>query len=295
MLVANESKVIPARLYGRKSKSGGQIELLLLHPYPDVTRITESDTWETLVRPGRGTYPGAQFSFSEPGNELTAEVLEATPSGSRIIRFSQPPLPFLERYGQMPLPPYIHEKPADPTRYQTVYATIPGSAAAPTAGLHFTPALLEQIQTIGVGFERVLLHVGLDTFQPVKVENALEHVMHSEWCQLEPEVAARLNSARAAGGRIIAVGTTTVRVLESAFSPEKNQLEAFTGETRLFLYPGKPLHAIDALITNFHLPHSTLLMLVSAFAGRDFILEAYAEAVRQQYRFFSFGDAMLIL
>lgn len=296
VLVVNESKVIPARLFGKKAKSGGQIELLLLKP-ADIAHLGENDTWTVLVRPGRGTQVGARFIFTNPtGDEsLEAEVLVVTPTGERLIRFSRPPLDFLERYGQMPLPPYIHQKPADPNRYQTVYATRPGSAAAPTAGLHFTPELIEQVKEKGVGFERVLLHVGLDTFQPVKEENALEHHMHGEWCKIEAGVAERLNEARANGGRVIAVGTTAVRTLESAFDPETGLQRAFEGDTTIFLYPGKPLRAIDGLITNFHLPKSTLLMLLSAFAGREFIMQAYAEAVREGYRFYSFGDACLIL
>ncbi len=296
VLVVNESKVIPARLLGKKAKSGGQIELLLLKP-SDIIHLTESDTWTVLVRPGRGTKPGARFVFTNPsgGESLEAEVLEVTPTGERVVKFSRPPLDFLEHYGQMPLPPYIHQQPADPNRYQTVYATRPGSAAAPTAGLHFTPELIEQVKAKEVGFERVLLHVGLDTFQPVKEENALEHQMHGEWCKIEADVAARLNAARAKGGRVIAVGTTAVRTLESAFDVKAGLQKAFEGDTNIYIYPGKPLRAIDGLITNFHLPKSTLLLLLSAFAGREFILQAYSEAVRERYRFYSFGDACLIL
>lgn len=299
VLVVNESKVIPARVFGRKSTTGGQVELLLLRPAPATLQRPESaepTVWECLVRPGRGMRTGAQLSFGEPPDELTAEVIGESPASGRYIAFAQPPLPFLERYGQLPLPPYIHTQPADPTRYQTVYANANalGSAAAPTAGLHFTPELITELAQREVGFERVQLHVGLDTFAPVKEENALEHQMHSEWCAINAATARRLNEARAAGGRIIAVGTTAVRTLETAFDEASSQLEPFTGETRLFLYPGKSLQAIDALITNFHLPRSTLLLLVSAFAGRDFVSRAYAEAVRERYRFFSFGDAMFI-
>ncbi len=296
-LVVNESKVIPARLFGRKA-TGGQIELLLLRPAPDQLKNRDgvaNSCWEVLVRPGRGTNVGARLFFEGKGESLQAEVLGTSPSSGRYVLFERDPLPFLELYGQMPLPPYIHQQPADPNRYQTVYATEPGSAAAPTAGLHFTPNLLEAVKAKGVGFEKVMLHVGLDTFRPVKEENALHHEMHSEWCQLDAETAQRLNQTRARGGRIFAVGTTTVRTLETAFSHSNHQFQPFAGETRLFLYPGKQLEAIDALITNFHLPRSTLLMLVSAFAGRDLILQAYHEAVRERYRFFSFGDAMLIL
>jgi S-adenosylmethionine:tRNA ribosyltransferase-isomerase len=293
-LVVNESKVIPARLFGRKAASGGQMELLLLRPADHRSTILDAVIWEVLVRPGRGARVGAIFVFGD-AQQLTAEVLEITPTGERIVRFNEPPLPFLNKFGQLPLPPYIHAKPVDPNRYQTIYATAPGSAAAPTAGLHFTSQLLERIADKGVSFERVLLHVGLDTFQPVKEENALEHKMHSEWCQLETVVAERLNRVREQGGRIIAVGTTTVRTLETAFDQSSGKLASYSGDTRIYLYPGKQLRAIDALVTNFHLPRSTLLLLVSAFAGREFMLEAYSEAVKLGYRFFSFGDAMLIL
>jgi len=296
-LVVNESKVIPARLFGHKA-TGGQIELLLLRPAPDQLEIhggAENSCWEVLVRPGRGTKVGAKLFFEGNGESLQAQVLGTSPSSGRYVLFERDPLPFLELYGQMPLPPYIHQQPSDPNRYQTIYATEPGSAAAPTAGLHFTPDLLAAIKAKGVTFEKVMLHVGLDTFRPVKEENALHHEMHSEWCRLEAETARRLNQTRARGGRIFAVGTTTVRTLETAFDHTNHQFQPFAGETRLFLYPGKELEAIDALITNFHLPRSTLLMLVSAFAGRDLIIHAYHEAVRERYRFFSFGDAMLIL
>lgn len=291
-LVANESKVIPARLFGRKA-TGGQIELLFLRPAPQ--QLTEANAWEVLVKPGRGTNPGAKLIFGDETDGLEAIVQGESPAGGRYLTFNKDPLPFLDKHGQMPLPPYIHEQPADPNRYQTVYAKEPGSAAAPTAGLHFTPGLLEAIKEKGVNFEKVLLHVGLDTFRPVKEEDALHHEMHSEWCQLETDVAARLNETRAKGGRVFAVGTTTVRTLETAYNKETNRYDAFTGDTQLFLYPGKELKAIDALITNFHLPRSTLMMLVSAFAGRELIMQAYEQAVRERYRFFSFGDAMLII
>lgn len=297
VLVVNESKVIPARLFGRKEVTGGQVELLLLRPAPALENGTNSGTtWEALVRPGRGMQPGAKLIFGEPGDEMRAEVIGPSPSDGRYIAFEGELLPFLDKYGQMPLPPYIHQKPHDPNRYQTVYANpgASGSAAAPTAGLHFTPELIEQVKARGVGFERVQLHVGLDTFQPVKEENALEHKMHSEWCAIDAATADRLNQARQKGGRVIAVGTTATRTLESAVDRETGIIQPFAGETRLYLYPGKPLKAIDALITNFHLPRSTLLLLVSSFAGREFILEAYNEAVKERYRFFSFGDAMFI-
>lgn len=291
-LVVNESRVLPARIFGRKTISGGRIELLLLQP-----RSADSKTiWECLVRPGRGMRAGATLLFGDEADSLAATVIGESPSGGRFVEFAEPPLAFLNRHGQMPLPPYIHPTLSDPNRYQTIYANpdATGSAAAPTAGLHFTPELLAALAAKGVGLERVQLHIGLDTFQPVKVENALEHQMHSEWCFLEHEVAERLNACRANGGRIVAVGTTAVRTLESAFDPTSQKLQAFADQTRIFIYPGKPLKAIDALITNFHLPRSTLLLLVSAFAGRELILRAYQEAIKEEYRFFSFGDAMFI-
>jgi S-adenosylmethionine:tRNA ribosyltransferase-isomerase len=297
VLVVNESKVIPARLFGRKEATGGQVELLLLRPAPALENNSNNATvWEALVNPGRGMRPGASLVFGPPEAEMRAEVIGSSPSDGRYIAFKGDLLPFLDKYGQMPLPPYIHQKPHDPNRYQTVYANAAaaGSAAAPTAGLHFTPELLEQIKAQGVGFERVQLHVGLDTFQPVKEENALEHKIHSEWCAIDAATADRLNQARRKGGRVIAVGTTATRTLESAVDRQTGQIGPFSGETGLYLYPGKSLKAVDALITNFHLPRSTLLLLVSAFAGREFILEAYREAVEARYRFFSFGDAMFI-
>jgi S-adenosylmethionine:tRNA ribosyltransferase-isomerase len=297
VLVVNESKVIPARLFGRKEATGGQVELLLLRPAPALENEPDRATvWEALVKPGRGMRPGASLVFGPPEAEMRAEVIGPSPSDGRYIAFKGDLLPFLDKYGQMPLPPYIHQKPHDPARYQTVYANAAatGSAAAPTAGLHFTPELLEQIKGRGVGFERVQLHVGLDTFQPVKEENALEHKIHSEWCAIDAATADRLNQARRKGGRVIAVGTTATRTLESAVDRQSGRIEPFAGETRLYIYPGKPLKAVDALITNFHLPRSTLLLLVSSFAGREFILEAYQAAVNARYRFFSFGDAMFI-
>ncbi len=302
-LVVNESKVIPARVFGHKTATGGAVELLLLRPAPASFQpagieMSLPTVWESLVRPGRGMRTGVTLDFGTAEDTLRAEVVGESPSSGRYIAFERPPLDFLERHGQLPLPPYIHQTPADPNRYQTVYANpaAAGSAAAPTAGLHFTPELLAELAERGLNFERVQLHVGLDTFQPVKEENALEHPMHSEWCAISAETAERLNRTRRQGGRIVAVGTTAVRTLETAFEQAgTGQLEAFAGETRLFLYPGKTLKAIDALITNFHLPRSTLLLLVSAFAGQELIRQAYAEAVRERYRFFSFGDAMLIV
>ncbi len=303
-LVVNESKVIPARIYGRKLPSGGKVELLLLRPAPPERQPTcqlqppgEALVWEALVRPGRGMKQGARLELGLMEERLEATVAGESPSHGRYIRFSRPPLPFLERNGELPLPPYIHRQPVDPNRYQTVYANpqAQGSAAAPTAGLHFTPELIQDLNETGISFERVQLHVGLDTFQPVKEENALEHTMHSEWCALDTATAGRLNTARSGGGRIVAVGTTAVRTLETAFDGHTGQLEPYEGDTRLFLYPGKPLKAVDALITNFHLPRSTLLLLVSAFAGQELIARAYQQAISEGYRFFSFGDAMLII
>lgn len=286
-LVLNETRVIPARLMGHREGSGGAIEVLLL-------KRLEKDRWETLVKPGKKARPGQRIIFGE--SLLVGTVLETTEVGGRVIEFAYDGIfeAVLDRLGQMPLPPYIHERLADPERYQTVYARERGSAAAPTAGLHFTPELLEQIQAMGVHVEKILLHVGLGTFRPVQVENVLEHKMHSEFYTVTPETAAALNRVRAEGGRIIAVGTTSVRTLETVTDSTSTVREG-QGWTDIFIYPGYRFKAVDGMVTNFHLPKSTLVMLVSAFAGRERILDAYAEAVRQRYRFFSFGDAMLIL
>ena len=289
MLVVNSSKVIPARLIGVSAKSGAPEELLLL-------KELAGGEWETLVRPGKRAKVGATFLF---GDCLTAEVVEVKEDGNRVVRFGYDKTRFhtfyevLDAVGNMPLPPYIKEKLADKNRYQTVYAKEEGSAAAPTAGLHFTPELLDAIRKKGVGYGEVTLHVGLGTFRPVKVDKVEEHVMHAEHFSITSEVCEEINRRRAAGGRIISVGTTTCRVLESV-SDESGTVHPMSGNTRIFIYPGYHFKAIDALITNFHLPESTLLMLVSALAGKDFIMDAYAEAVRENYRFFSFGDAMFI-
>ena len=284
-LVVNETKVIPARLYGERP-TGGACEVLLL-------RQLGPKTWETLVRPGKKLKPGAQIRFGD--GRLTCRVLSTTDAGGRVVAFEceGPFEAALDALGEMPLPPYIHEKLADRDRYQTVYAKQDGSAAAPTAGLHFTPELLARIREKGVDIVPVLLHVGLGTFRPVKAEDIEDHEMHTEYFEVSEDAAARVNAARARGGRVIAVGTTSVRTLESA--ARDGRLQATRGDTNIFIRPGYPWQMVDALITNFHLPGSTLLMLVSAFYDREHILEAYALAVREEYRFFSFGDAMMIL
>jgi S-adenosylmethionine:tRNA ribosyltransferase-isomerase len=290
LLVANESRVLPARLFGRKA-SGGKIEVLLL-------RRRDERTWEALVG-GRGVRPGSEVHFDANGQSvLRANVVDLLPSGGRLLQFDRPVEPLLPQLGAMPLPPYIHERLNDPERYQTVYSHTPGSAAAPTAGLHFTPELIQTLQQNGVDWATVTLHVGLDTFRPVQVDDAAEHKMHSEWFELGSATATAINETKQRGGRVVAVGTTTVRVLETAAQrAEQNgsdQLLPGAGDTDIFIYPPYRFRAVDALITNFHLPRSTLLMLVSALANRDQILHAYNEAVRDRYRFFSFGDAMLI-
>ena len=284
-LVINESRVIPARLIGVSEKTGSPVEVLLL--------TQRGDEWECITRPGRRTREGARLSF---GDELTAQVLRVTETGNRIIRFDYEGifLEVLERLGRMPLPPYITQELDDPSRYQTVYSKNPGSAAAPTAGFHFTPELLAKLEGMGVRIARITLHVGLSTFRPVKAEEITEHVMHSEYYEVPREAASTINDARASGGRIISVGTTSTRTLESV-ADENGVIPATAGWTDIFIYPGYKFRAIDGLITNFHLPESTLIMLVSAFAGYEHTMHAYQEAVRERYRFFSFGDAMLII
>ncbi len=297
LLVANESRVLPARLHGEKDGSGGRVELLLLAVRGDLG----PDTWEALVRPGRRIHAGQPLIFG--GGALTAEVLDRTPSGGRLVRLAAPDgdVPrAIERLGSVPLPPYIREPLADDERYQTVYARQPGSAAAPTAGLHFTEELLSTLQARGVATAFVTLHIGLDTFRPIAETSLDEHVMHSEEIDVSAETAARINATRAGGGRVVAVGTTAVRTLESVagIASERGSSEtvvAYRGRTSLFIRPGYQFRAVDAMITNFHLPKSTLLVLVSAFASRELMLRAYEEAVREGYRFYSFGDAMLIL
>ncbi|NMC82484.1 MAG: tRNA preQ1(34) S-adenosylmethionine ribosyltransferase-isomerase QueA [Armatimonadetes bacterium] len=279
-LVVNTSRVRAARIWAHKV-SGGKVEILLLKPLG-------GDLWETLVSPGKRVPPGTRLVIND---SLTADVMERTEAGGRVIRFAGAGSldELLERAGEVPLPPYITTKVSDPERYQTVYARTLGSAAAPTAGLHFTPQLLEQVRALSVDLLEITLHIGLDTFRPIKVDDPTKHVMHSEWFEITSEVAERINSAQ----RVIAVGTTSVRALESAAVDGKVQPGA--RETRLFLREGSLFQVVDAMVTNFHLPRSTLLMMVSAFAGREFVLEAYRTAVRERYRFFSFGDAMLIL
>lgn len=285
-LVLNDTKVIPARLLGEKEDTGAAVEILLL-------KRREKDVWETLVKPGRKCRPGAKISFGT--GMLKAEILDVVEEGNRLVRFQYDGIfeEVLDRLGEMPLPPYITHKLADKNRYQTVYAKHEGSAAAPTAGLHFTHELLEQIRSMGVKIVYVTLHVGLGTFRPVKEEDILKHHMHSEYYTVTEETASTVNAVKKAGGRIICVGTTSCRTVESA-SDENGMLKAQSGNTEIFIYPGYRFRVLDALITNFHLPESTLIMLVSALAGREHVLAAYAEAVKEEYRFFSFGDAMLI-
>lgn len=285
-LVINDTKVIPARLFGVKKDTGAKIELLLL-------KRRENDIWETLVKPGKKAKPGTVIDFGD--GLLTGTVLETVDDGNRLIRFSYEGIfeEILDRLGQMPLPPYITHQLKDKNRYQTVYAVHEGSAAAPTAGLHFTKELLKQIEEMGVKIAHVTLHVGLGTFRPVKVENVQEHHMHSEFYMVEESEAKKVNDTKAAGGRVICVGTTSCRTVESA-STADGILQSKTGWTDIFIYPGYRFKILDSLITNFHLPESTLVMLVSALAGREHILKAYEEAIRERYRFFSFGDAMLI-
>ena len=286
LLVVNQTRVIPARIFARKP-TGGRVELLLL-------RRRDALTWEALVG-GKGLKTASTVKV-ENGPE--AEVVEILEGSERLIRFGEPIEPYFPKVGNVPLPPYIHEKLKDPERYQTVYAHEPGSAAAPTAGLHFTPNLLGDLQAKGVKIAYVTLHVGLDTFAPVTEDDPLEHKIHTEWCELPRATAEAINQARASGGRIIAVGTTSVRTLESApssMSEHGSTIAAFTGPTSIFILPGYQFKTVDAMITNFHLPKSTLIMLVSAFAGRERILETYQTAIREGYRFYSFGDAMLII
>jgi S-adenosylmethionine:tRNA ribosyltransferase-isomerase len=279
LLVANESRVIPARLFAHKP-TGGAVEVLLL-------RRLDAQTWQALLR-GHKLRVGARVIIED---DLTAEVIEQAATGERVIRFNQPIDDRLDALGVMPLPPYIHEPLRDPERYQTIYSHTPGSAAAPTAGLHFTPRVFDRLRERGIDVAYVTLHVGLDTFKPVEMEEIEQHHIHTEFVQLSEETAAQVREAKAAGRRIIAVGTTSVRVLETA---ARHGLMAYSGDTALYIYPGFEFRAIDGLLTNFHLPRSSLLMLVSALAGKSNIDRAYAEAIEQKYRFFSFGDAMLI-
>jgi len=295
LLVLNDTRVIPARLFGRKLPSGGRVEVLLLRPRTPTV-------WEALVR-GRAVRLGTRIGIEKC--DLTGEVMEVGETGERVIAFDRPLTPLLESIGTIPLPPYIRTPLKDPERYQTVYARHAGAVAAPTAGLHFTPELMLRLRQQGMGFAYVTLHIGLDTFRPVTEERIEEHRIHTEWARLPVETAEQINQTKLAGGRIVAVGTTVVRTLETAARRGLGQaageacpwrpVAPFEGQTDLFIYPDFQFRVVDALITNFHLPRSTLLMLVSAFAGREFILRAYQEAIREGYRFYSFGDAMLIL
>ncbi len=286
-LVINDTKVIPARLIGVKEDTGASIEVLLLKRHDD-------KVWETLVKPGKKARPGTRISFGD--GKLVGEVIDVVEEGNRLIRFEYEGIfeEVLDELGQMPLPPYITHRLEDKNRYQTVYAKHTGSAAAPTAGLHFTDELLEKLQSMGVKIARVTLHVGLGTFRPVKVENILEHHMHSEFYMIDEEAAHTINETREVGGKIISVGTTSTRTLETA-AAEDGTIKPCSGWTEIFIYPGYKFKCVDRLITNFHLPESTLLMLVSALYDREKILHAYEVAVEEKYRFFSFGDAMMIL
>jgi len=283
-LVLNETRVRPVRLHGRKTDGGGKVELLLLEKQTDVR-------WQAMVG-GSGLRPGRRIALA---NGLQAEVVDQLEGPRRLIEFTHPVEPVLDELGEMPLPPYIHEPLQHPDDYQTVFAQQPGSAAAPTAGLHFTPELLERLAGAGVSLVRLTLHVGMDTFAPVKTENPAEHPIHTEWCELTPEAAMQLERLRQAGDRIVAVGTTSVRTLETAARSKGSRLGPWSGPTDLFILPGFTFQVVDAMITNFHLPRSSLLMLVSAFAGRQRILDAYQSAIDHGYRFYSFGDAMLIV
>jgi S-adenosylmethionine:tRNA ribosyltransferase-isomerase len=304
LLVLNQTRVIPARLFGRKAETGGKVELLLLERRGD-------QLWEALVR-GKRMRPGTSIELHAPSGgdqdgadvtpDLRAKVVAETESGGRLVRFEEPVGPLLDELGTVPLPPYIHQPLADPERYQTVYGHVEGSVAASTAGLHFTPELLVALRRMGIDLAFITLQIGLDTFRPVKEERIQDHQIHTEWYELTAPVAEQVNRAKLEGRRVIAVGTTAVRALESAAggcAPEGEAcawraVSAYTGPTELYIYPGYSYRVVDAMITNFHLPRSTLLMLVSAFAGRELIFEAYQQAIEDRYRFFSFGDAMLL-
>ncbi len=282
LLVLNETRVIPARIFAKKP-TGGKVELLLL-------KRVDALRWEALIG-GKHVRPGQALVL---GDGSTAQIIEELEGSRRIVAFDRPVEPYLHASGQMPLPPYIHTRLDDPERYQTVYAAVDGSAAAPTAGLHFTPELFARLEAMGIETARVLLHVGLDTFAPVHEDDPREHVIHSEWREVSQDTAEIINAAKKEGRRVIAVGTTSVRTLESAWNDAQSRVLPVSGPTSLFILPGYTFRVVDGMVTNFHLPKSTLLMLVSAFAGREPILSAYAEAVRREYRFYSFGDAMFI-
>lgn len=287
-LVINNTRVIPARLLGKKEKTGGKIEIFLL-------KNLGNDLWETLAKPGKKAIPGARFVFGDK-NQLVAEVVEVKTDGNRVVKFLYDGVfqAVLDEVGTVPLPPYIHNKLKDGERYQTVYSKVKGSSAAPTAGLHFTKELLAEIEAKGISVAQLTLHVGLGTFRPVKEENILDHKMHSEWYKIDQEACDKINNARRNGGRVIAVGTTSCRVLESVAVKGEDILPK-EGDTDIFIYPGYEFKILDGLITNFHLPESTLIMLVSALAGYDNVMNAYKVAVKERYRFFSFGDAMFIM
>lgn len=286
-LVINNTRVMPARLLGEKEKTGGKIEFVLL-------KRIEANVWEVILKPGKIAKPGSRFVFGN--GQLKAEILEIVEGGNRIVRFYYDGVfeEVLDKVGIIPLPPYIHATLEDKERYQTIYSKVNGSAAAPTAGLHFTEEVFGELRKKGIEIAELTLHVGLGTFRPVKTENILEHHMHKEYYHISPEACAMINRAKERGNRVVAVGTTSVRVLETS-SSDDGKVFPGEGETDIFIYPGYKFKVIDALVTNFHLPESTLIMLVSAFAGRETILNAYQEAIRERYRFFSFGDAMLIL
>ena len=300
LLILNQTRVIPARLFGRKAETGGKVELLLLHPQDD-------QLWEALVR-GKGLHPGTLIELQPPsgraqdGPPVTAEIVAETESGGRLVRFEQPIGPLLDELGTIPLPPYIHRPLPDPERYQTVYGRVEGSVAASTAGLHFTPELLVELRRMGVDMAFITLQIGLDTFRPVKEQRVQDHQIHTEWYEVTAPVAEQINRAKLEGRRVIAVGTTAVRALESAAggcAPEGEAcawqaVSAYSGPTDLFIYPGYSFRVVDAMVTNFHLPRSTLLMLVSSCVGQDLIFQAYHQAIGKRYRFFSFGDAMLL-
>ncbi len=286
ILVINQTRVIPARLYANKIPSGGKVEILLL-------KKKDANTWEALVG-GKKMTVGKRMALE---GKLEAEIVEEMDGPRRLVRFEEPIEPYLDKFGQAPLPPYIHEKLDDPERYQTVYAHTPGSAAAPTAGLHFTPELIAGLKEKGIEFGKVTLHVGLDTFAPVTEDDVTQHHIHTEWCQLSEETAEKINAARQAGGRVVAVGTTSVRTIETGARKAitTGAVTGFEGATDLYILPGYQFRGVDGMVTNFHLPRSTLLMLVSAFAGRRKILDLYDLAIQEKYRFYSFGDAILIL
>lgn len=284
LLILNQTRVIPARIFAKK-ESGGKAELLLL-------RKRDHLTWEALVG-GKGLRAGKSVFVDMEEKKIKVDILEILAGSQRLIKFSEPIEPYFPQIGNIPLPPYIHEKLSNPERYQTVFAKETGSAAAPTAGLHFTPELLNEIKSMGVKIGYVTLHVGLDTFAPVTEDNPAEHAIHTEWCELTQATADLINQTKQNGGRVIAVGTTSVRTLESA--GHRSQVSAFSGPTSIYILPGYQFKVVDVMITNFHLPKSTLIMLVSAFAGREKILDTYETAIKEGYRFYSFGDAMLIL